>query len=78
VDFLPNAQGEDVVAGRFGAGDADALIAAIPDLAGQLHEVSSTLETTFGDAQDFEFTVEDGKLWLLQTRAAKRTPWAAP
>ena len=77
VDFLLNAQGEDVVAGRFATGDPDTLIAAIPGLAGELQDVSRTLEAIFTDAQDFEFTVEDGKLWLLQTRTAKRTPWAA-
>ena len=42
-----------------------------------MQTVRRTLESVFGDAQDFEFTVEDGALWLLQTRAAKRTPWAA-
>lgn len=77
VDFLLNAQGEDVVAGRHAAGNSEPLIASVPGLAHELHTVRRTLEATFGDAQDFEFTVEDGKLWLLQTRTAKRTPWAA-
>jgi len=77
VDFLLEAQGEDVVGGRHGAHDPDAQIAAIAGLAEQLQAVRRTLEAVFGDAQDFEFTVEDGELWLLQTRAAKRTPWAA-
>ncbi len=77
VDFLLDAQGEDVVGGRHGAHDPDAQIAAIPGLADRLQAVRRTLESVFGDAQDFEFTVEDGALWLLQTRAAKRTPWAA-
>ncbi len=77
VDFLLNAQGEDVVAGRNAAADPEPLIAAVPGLAHELQTVRRTLEANFGDAQDFEFTVEDGKLWLLQTRAAKRTPWAA-
>jgi pyruvate,orthophosphate dikinase len=77
VDFLLNSQGEDVVAGREAASDPEPLIAAVPGLAHDLLAVRRTLEATFGDAQDFEFTVEDGKLWLLQTRAAKRTPWAA-
>lgn len=76
VDFVLNGQGEDVVAGRHLA-DPEPLIAAIPGLAHDLQAVRRTLETTFGDAQDFEFTVEEGRLWLLQARAAKRTPWAA-
>jgi pyruvate,orthophosphate dikinase len=77
VDFLPNAQGEDVVAGRHSAVSSEPLVAAIPGLDHQLESVRGTLEELFGDAQDFEFTVEDGKLWLLQTRSAKRTALAA-
>ncbi len=77
VDFLLNAQGEDVVAGRNSADDPGPLIAAVPGLAHELQLTSRTLESIFGDAQDFEFTVQDGKLWLLQARTAKRTPWAA-
>jgi pyruvate, orthophosphate dikinase len=77
ADFLLNAQGEDVVAGRHATGDPEPLIAALPGLAHELQTVRRRLEALFGDAQDFEFTVEEGKLWLLQTRTAKRTPWAA-
>jgi pyruvate, orthophosphate dikinase len=77
VDFLLDAQGEDVVGGRHGSHDPDAQIAAVPGLADRLQTVRRALESVFGDAQDFEFTVEDGALWLLQTRAAKRTAWAA-
>ncbi len=77
VDFLLDAQGEDVVSGRVAAGEPDTLIGAIPGLAAGLQEASRKLEAIFADAQDFEFTVEDGKLWLLQARTAKRTPWAA-
>ncbi len=77
VDFLLSAQGEDVVGGRYGAADPEALIAVVPGLARNLEAARRTLETTFRDAQDFEFTVQEGKLWLLQTRAAARTPWAA-
>ncbi len=77
VDFLLNAQGEDVVAGRHATGEPEPLIAAVPGLAHELQTLRRTLESIFGDAQDFEFTVEDGKLWVLQSRAAKRTPWAA-
>jgi pyruvate, orthophosphate dikinase len=77
LDFLLDVQGEDVVAGRNRAGDAAPFMAAIPGLGDELQRVRGTLEAIFGDAQDFEFTVENGKLWLLQTRTAKRTPWAA-
>jgi pyruvate, orthophosphate dikinase len=76
IDFLLNAQGEDVVAGRTAAEDSAPLIAAVPGLAQQLETVRHSLERLFADAQDFEFTVEDGNLWLLQTRPAKRSPWA--
>ncbi|WP_020659036.1 PEP/pyruvate-binding domain-containing protein [Amycolatopsis benzoatilytica] len=77
ADFLLDAQGEDVVAGRNRIGDGSGETDLSPALARQLSKVGSTLETVFADAQDFEFTVEEGTLWLLQTRAAKRTPWAA-
>ena len=77
VDFLLNAQGEDIVAGRHAAGDATALIAGVPGLAHQLQHVREQLEALFHDVQDFEFTVENGVLWMLQTRDAKRTPLAA-
>ena len=52
-------------------------IAALPGLAHQFQTFRRRLEALFGDAQDSEFAVEEGKLWLLQTRTAKRTPWAA-
>ncbi|MGP8006325.1 MAG: pyruvate, phosphate dikinase [Acidimicrobiales bacterium] len=77
IDFILNAQGEDVVAGRHTVGDSDRSIAAVPGLAHQLQNVRRTLEVLFRDVQDFEFTVQEGTLWLLQTRTAKRTPWAA-
>lgn len=77
ADFVLNGQGEDVVAGQRAASDPGPLIAAIPGLAHQLETASRSLEAIFGDVQDFEFTVEDGKLWLLQARSAKRTPLAA-
>ena len=77
VDFLLNAQGEDIVAGRNAVGESEELIAAVPGLAHQLQQVRKRLEALFHDAQDFEFTVEDGTLWMLQTRSAKRTPLAA-
>ena len=65
------------MAGRHTAGDSDDLIAAVPELAYQLQQIRKRLEALFHDAQDFEFTVEDGALWMLQTRSAKRTPLAA-
>jgi len=77
VDFILNAQGEDVVSGRHLADDSERSIAAVPELAHALQRVRRKLESTFGDAQDFEFTVQEGTLWMLQTRPAKRTAWAA-
>jgi pyruvate, orthophosphate dikinase len=77
VDFLLDAQGEDLVSGRRGAPDSAAAIAAVPGLAQELGRVRRRLEAVFGDVQDFEFTVQDGRLHLLQSRAARRTPWAA-
>lgn len=77
LDFLFNAQGEDVVAGRQTVTDAGRLALVLPDVAMRLQRVKTTLEEELGDVQDFEFTVQDGELFLLQTRSAKRTPWAA-
>lgn len=77
VDFLFNSQGEDVVSGRFAAGDAERLQTVLPDVWARLETVRGMLEAEFRDAQEFEFTVQDGELFLLQTRSGKRTPWAA-
>lgn len=77
LDFLFDAQGEDVVAGRRRLVGAAQLEAILPAMGEQLRRVAGVLEETFGDMQDFELTVEDGVLWLLQTRAGQRTPWAA-
>ena len=77
VDFILDAQGEDVVAGRHLALESERSIAAVPGLAHELQGVRRKLEVLFRDAQDFEFTVQERKLWILQTRTAKRTPWAA-
>jgi pyruvate,orthophosphate dikinase len=77
LDFVFNAQGEDIVAGRHHLADAGRLGRLLPSVRAELDVVRGLLERRFGDAQDFEFTVEDGKLWLLQTRNAKRTPLAA-
>ena len=77
VDFLNNAQGEDVVSGRRRALGADALARWLPDVWQRLQEDAARLENALGDMQDFEFTVEDGALYFLQTRDGKRTPRAA-
>ncbi|KQM94695.1 MULTISPECIES: pyruvate, phosphate dikinase [Sphingomonas] len=88
-EFLINAQGEDVVAGirtpqyltKVAREDAGAKAAsmeeAMPEVYGQLAGVFDTLENHYRDMQDIEFTVEKTKLWMLQTRAGKRTAKAA-
>ncbi len=76
-DFCFDGQGEDVVAGRHRLDDNERLRLALPDVWAQLNDVCRQLETMAGDAQDFEFTVQSGVLYLLQTRRAKRTDWAA-
>ena len=77
VDFLVNAQGEDVVSGRRNAHGHEALAEIAPDAWRQLQEGAQALEHEFKDMQDFEFTVQDGVLHWLQTRAGKRTPLAS-
>lgn len=77
VDFLANAQGEDVVSGRRNAHGHQVLASVAPDAWRQLEESTQALEREFEDMQDFEFTVQDGVLHLLQTRSGKRTPLAA-
>ncbi|RJF87488.1 pyruvate, phosphate dikinase [Oleomonas cavernae] len=77
VDFLFDAQGEDVVAGRRMPGDAALLAARLPGPAQALAAGVKRLEREFHDIQDVEFTVEEGRLFFLQTRSAKRTPRAA-
>jgi pyruvate,orthophosphate dikinase len=77
VDFVFNAQGDDVVSGREAVHEAGALPEALPDIWRELERVRSVLEREFADMQDFEFTVEDGELYFLQTHRGKRTAWAA-
>ncbi|MBI5256895.1 MAG: pyruvate, phosphate dikinase [Burkholderiales bacterium] len=77
VDFLFNAQGEDVVSGRRSALGHEALALATPGVWAELQAATQQLEQAFGDMQDFEFTVEQGRLYLLQTRTGKRTPQAS-
>ncbi len=76
-DFLVNAQGEDVVAGIRMTSTIDDLAEAMPDLHAELERYATLLERHYRDMQDIEFTIEDGKLWLLQTRSGKRTAQAA-
>ena len=77
MDFLLDAQGEDVVSGRQAVDGAEEMALLAPELEERIAAVCPLLEAEFGDAQEFELTVQDGDLFLLQTRTAKRTPWAA-
>ncbi|MEO2002957.1 MAG: pyruvate, phosphate dikinase, partial [Candidatus Poribacteria bacterium] len=76
-EYLVDAQGDDVVAGVRTPKPVAELINDFPDAFAELEEVRGTLETHFGDMQDFEFTIERGKLYMLQTRNGKRTGLAA-
>src|SRR5439155_3923607 len=77
-EFLENAQGEDVVAGIRTPQPLEAMKERQGNAFAQLVETMQKLEEHYRDMQDIEFTVEDGKLFLLQTRSAKRTAAAAP
>ena len=76
-EYLPNAQGEDIVAGTRTPHAVSTLADTMPAVYYELLELTEKLERHYKDAQDFEFTVESGKLFLLQTRAAKRAGLAA-
>jgi pyruvate, orthophosphate dikinase len=76
-EFLMNAQGEDVVAGIRTPVPISELEKAMPHVYGQLRDLTSRLEKHYRDMQDFEFTIQDGRLYMLQTRNAKRTGLAA-
>jgi pyruvate, orthophosphate dikinase len=88
-EFLINAQGEDVVAGirtpqeiteearRASGSDKPSMERAMPDAFAELKRIHAALEKHYRDMQDLEFTVEQGKLWMLQTRNGKRTAKAA-
>jgi pyruvate, orthophosphate dikinase len=88
-EFLINAQGEDVVAGirtpqeiteaarEAASSNKPSMEKAMPAAFAQLNRIQETLERHYRDMQDLEFTVENGKLWMLQTRAGKRTAKAA-
>ena len=75
-DYLVNAQGEDVVAGIRTPMHLNEMARSMPKVYGQLEKVRATLEKHYADMQDMVFTVEDGKLYMLQTRTGKRTPAA--
>jgi len=75
-DYLVNAQGEDVVAGIRTPMPLREMQKTVPKVYGQLEKVRVKLEKHYRDMQDMEFTVEDGKLYMLQTRTGKRTPAA--
>jgi pyruvate,orthophosphate dikinase len=77
IDLVLDAQGEDVVSGRRTPDTEETVIRSLPNMVSELGRVLKHLEQEFGDVQDIEFTIEDGKLWVLQTRSAKRTPRAA-
>ena len=85
-EYLPNAQGEDVVAGirtplpiskAQAIGDEKSLEETMPSVYSQLEDVYKKLEAHYRDMQDIEFTIQSGKLYLLQTRTGKRTGFAA-
>ena len=76
-EFLPNAQGEDVVAGIRTPMQIDKLAELHPKASDELRAICERLEKHYRDMQDVEFTVEDGRLWMLQTRTGKRTGLAA-
>ena len=76
-EYLLNAQGEDVVAGIRNAEPIENLSKVMPSAYNQFMKITSKLETHYKDMQDVEFTIERGKLWMLQTRNGKRTAKAA-
>ena len=76
-EFLVNAQGEDVVAGIRTPQPIDQMKESFPDVYGKFEDIARILEDHYKDMQDMEFTVEEGKLFMLQTRNGKRTTEAA-
>lgn len=77
IDVLLDAQGEDVVSGRRVPETEGRIEISLPGIGRELRDVLVRLERHYRDVQDVEFTIEAGRLWILQTRAAKRTPRAA-
>jgi len=76
-DFLTNAQGEDVVAGIRNTSPLAELPAVFPEAGKELWDIFEILQNAYRDMCDIEFTIEQGKLWMLQTRVGKRTARAA-
>ncbi|MCJ7435885.1 MAG: pyruvate, phosphate dikinase, partial [Anaerolineales bacterium] len=76
-EYLINAQGEDVVAGIRNADPIEHLVTQMPEAYHQFMDITAKLEKHYKDVQDVEFTIECGKLWMLQTRNAKRTAKSA-
>jgi pyruvate,orthophosphate dikinase len=76
-DYLLNAQGEDVVAGIRNTKPIKEMAEDLPEVYDQFLDITRKLETHYNDMQDVEFTIEKGKLWMLQTRTGKRTAKAA-
>ena len=76
-DYLADAQGEDVVAGIRVTNPVSQLAADMPDVWAEFSAIAKRLEAHYREMQDMEFTIEEGKLWLLQTRDGKRTAQAA-
>ena len=76
-EYLLNAQGEDVVAGVRTPSPIKKLESEMPEVYRELKEITTNLERHYGDVQDFEFTIQDAKLYMLQTRNGKRTGQAA-
>ena len=76
-EYLINAQGEDVVAGTRTPQNMISMSKSMPKIYQQLKKIFKQLENKYKDMQDIEFTVEDNKLWMLQTRSGKRTAKAA-
>ena len=76
-EYLINAQGEDVVAGIRTPSPISKLHEEMPEVYDQFVEIATRLENYYKDMQDMEFTIEDGKLFMLQTRNGKRTAQAA-
>src|SRR5208283_2223581 len=76
-EFLVNAQGEDVVAGIRTPQPIEDLATVMPEAYKQLRDITTMLEKHYRDVQDFEFTIQEGKLYMLQTRNGKRTGPAA-
>jgi pyruvate,orthophosphate dikinase len=77
MDFIFNAQGEDIVSGRTLVRSFSKLEDILPEVYKEIQDISKKLENEFKDMQEFEFTVEKRKLFLLQTRSGKRTDYAA-